>query len=326
MNIFLEKEFIENFELMYVDNAHIIEWELLYTLFTEYTNINLFINTKEEDFEKIIKSSQILITLSDINPNIKIYSDLKNEIQNSNAIQTLVFTEYEKDWFKEIDCNTILHFTYSNFAEKLKEFIKRNHLEFDLSDKESKFNWKLFHFIADSSNVIFISDPYILKDKDGQKISQNLIPLLKNNLRNDQKYKVFIISDLKGVKVDKILQVLYSKLADFKIKFYIINIIKDNKIMNFHDRLLYTNYSITTSGIGFNIDPKKTYNSEISTKTIFYKKTYKKYVNHFMLIGKYIDKLEKYSDYNNSFKTNTDSLYEEYRSLNIIMSNNDRDI
>ncbi len=318
MNVFIEKEFIDNFELMYSDNAHLIEWDLLHVLFTQYTNINLFINSTGEDFEKVIKSSEILMKLSDNNPNIQPYSDLKNKIQNSNSVQTLVFTEKEKDWFKEIDCKTILHFTYSDFADKLKEFINRNDLEFDLSDKESEFNWNLFHFIADSSNVIFISDPYVLKDKDGQKISQNLIPLLRNNLNKDQTYKVFIISDLSDVKVDKILQLLNSKLTDFKIEFYIINIIKGSKPMDFHDRLLYTNYSITTSGIGFNIDSNKTYNSEVSTKTIFYKKTYKKYVNHFKMIGEYIDKLEKYQDYSNTYKTNTEKLYNDYRSLNII--------
>ncbi len=318
MNIFIEKEFIENFEIMYSDNAYLVEWKLLYVLFTEYTNINLFINSTNEDFENVIKSSEILLKLSDINPNIQPYSDLKNEIINSNSVQTLVFTETEKDWFKEIDCSTILHFTYSDFADKLKEFIKNNQLEFDLSDRECEFNWNLFHFIANSSNFIFISDPYILKDKDGQKISHNLIPLLRNNLHKDQSYKVFIICDLADVKVNKILQALYSKLADFDFKFYFINIIKGSKPMYLHDRLLYTNYSITTSGIGFNIDSNKTYNSEVLTKTIFYKKTYKKYVNHFKLIGEYIDKLEKYTDYSNTFKTNTDTLYKEYRNLNII--------
>lgn len=320
MNIFLEKEFINNFYIEYEENSHIEEWKLLYILFTEYNNIKLFINTTNEEFEEVIESNEILMKLSDINPNIQPYSDLKNEIKNSNSVQTLVFTEKEKDWFKEIDSNIILHFTYSDFEDKLKEFIERNHLEFDLSDKDSNFNWDLFHFIADSSNVIIISDPFILKDKDNQKISKNLIPLLMNNLHKDQTYKVFIISNLKDVKVDKILQVLNSKLAAFDILLYIINIIDDiNKPMELHDRLLYTNYSITTSGIGFNINPNKTYNSEILTKTIFHKKTYKKYVNHFKLIGEYIDKLEKFTDYENSFKTNTDKLYEEFRSLNVII-------
>lgn len=318
MNVFIEKEFIENFEIMYSDNAHLFEWKLLYVLFTEYTNINLFINSTDEDFEKVINNSEILRKLSDINPNIKLYSDLKKEIQNSNSVQTLVFTEKEKDWLNKFDNQAILHFTYGDFAYKLNSFINKYQVEIDLSDKEIKFNWSVFNFLSEKSNFIFITDPYILKDNSGQKIKDNLIPLLNNNLNKTKHYKIFIISELSDINVKDKLRKLYSGLANPNVKIYLINRFKGIDKGAFHDRLLYSNYSITTSGIGFNINSNKNYNSEVSTKTIFYKKTYKKYINHFKLIGEYIEKLEKYSDYNNSFKTNEDNLYQKYRSLNII--------
>ncbi len=316
MNVFIEKEFIENFEIEYDSYSNVSEWKILYTLFTEYTNLNWFLNCTEDSYEEVISNSEILTKLSDINPNIKLYSDLEQELKSVNSIQTLVFTEEEKEWNNKY--NTILPFTFSNFVEELRYFLKKHNLEFDLSDHTSKFNWDLFHFLSEKNHIVFITDPYILIDESGQKIKDNLLPLLKENLDENKEYKVFILTEIQDKETARQkTRFLDSSLAKFKVKFFLINRLRNIETMTFHDRLLYTNYSITTSGIGFNIRTNKPTNSEILTSTIFEKKTYKKFVNHFKLIGKYIMKLEKYTDYADSFKTNNDNLYKEFSQLDI---------
>ena len=85
--------------------------------------------------------------------------------------------------------------------------------------------------------------------------------------------------------------------------FFLIPRNKRLEKFEFHDRLIYTNYSMTKSGKGFNLNNIKLINSEVITSSIFNKKTYKKYLNHFDSIQEYIFTLK--TVYNNKFNNNT---------------------
>jgi hypothetical protein len=318
MKIFIEKEFIENFEIEFSDNKYSDAWKKLYLLFTEYPNIECYIDTDEENHNEVIDGSEILRKLSDINPRIFPIKGFKEAIVKEWSDQTLVFTAQERDWFKELKDLPVLFFSYDDFEEKLSNFIQKTHKKFDLSDLETKFDWKYFGFISDDNNILFFSDTYVLADKSGQRIKDNLLQLLNKNLNKNKSYKVFILTKFQNVDVDNKFQFLNSELGGYAVKIYLINRIESIENIVFHDRLLYTNYTITESPYGFNLKRNKPVNSEVTTSSIFEKYTYKKYLNHMNRLNEYIQVLEGYADYNNTTKVIPSKTFEEFDKLNLL--------
>ncbi len=89
MRVFVEKEFIENFEIEFPDKEHSDAYRRLYVLFTEYTNLVCYINKDEDSLEKTIEESEILTKLTDINPRIFPCEDLKAEIVSGRSLLSL---------------------------------------------------------------------------------------------------------------------------------------------------------------------------------------------------------------------------------------------
>lgn len=170
MKIFIELEFIENFEIEFSERKNSQSFKIIYSIFTEYTNIECFLNIDDDKLEVVISDSELLTKLADNNPRIHTRVNLKESVFREKSIQTLVFTAEKRDWFNELEKESILFFTYNDFEPKISEFIERTHKKFDLSDLKTKFDWKYFEFISIYNGIVFFSDPYILVDNDGKKL------------------------------------------------------------------------------------------------------------------------------------------------------------
>jgi hypothetical protein len=229
--------------------------------------------------------------------------------------QTLVFTKDEKKWFSDLKKLGILCFSYNNYEREIKTFIDKTTFKIDLSDSDQiPVDWKVFQFLGNYSNFIILSDPYILNNGSGQKIKENLIPLLKENLNVNNFYSLFIITEVDkdiNTKVKKI----YSALNGFKIKIFVFNRLREIENMILHDRLLYSNYTISNSGIGFNLKYSKPVNSNLESASIFEKFTYKQQKNHLSELVRYIDKLEKSAHATNPYRTNNLHAFEAFRRI-----------
>ena len=81
------------------------------------------------------------------------------------------------------------------------------------------------------------------------------------------------------------------------------------------DDLQYTNFSITESGIGFNLKIHKPINSQITSESILEKYTYNRYKSHIKKLKVYISKLEQIEQYGNPYKVNTKKAYEEFGKI-----------
>jgi hypothetical protein len=192
MDLFVEKEFIEEFELDYDCSNHKTEIQrILHSVFTEFPGISLFLNAPDS----FIIDSRILSVFSDINLNITFEFDFESCF-NSNPVpsfQTLVFTKEEKSWFPELRKQGALCFSYQNYEREIEKFINDTTFKVDLADEENiPVNWNIFHFLGKHTSFLILSDPYILNDGSRQKIKENLIPLLKENLKLNHFYSIFI--------------------------------------------------------------------------------------------------------------------------------------
>lgn len=316
MDLFVEKNFFEEFELEYYCSDHKTESQLiLFQLFNQYNYIRLYTDASE----KLLEESELLSRLTDNNASVRFEVDIDRYFQNFSGkiFQTLIFTKEPRNWFSELRSKGALCFSLCDYECGIKDFINATHLKIDLSDPENlPFKWNKFRFIYEHSNVLIISDPYILADKSQQEIRNNLIPLLKENLNKDHHYLAFIFTDVGDDKslADK-LQKIHSALADYNVKLFVFNRLKQITHLDFHDRIIYSNYTISESGIGFNLTHFKRANSQLISSSIFEKYTYKRFCIHFSELATYISKLEKFNHLNNPFKTNSAKAYAEFSEL-----------
>ena len=308
MDLFVEKGFIENFEIEFDKEKNTDIQRVVYNIFTQYTNIKLFIDISEVELKGFIEQSELLTSFLNYNINIFTYVDLKETIINSKSFQKIVLTEETKEWFNDFKQSPTLCFSYSSFEKEIRKIIENSDFKIDLSEK-GKFNWDRFNFLKHNVNSIIISDPYIFNKES--EIKNNLVQLLINNMNENIEYNIFIITDLsiepdervvEGIK--KKIDIVNSGLANYKANIFLFNRIGAIEDMDAHDRLLYSNYVIVSSGKGFNINPKKSINSEIISNSIFSKYTYRRLNNHIIYMKKYIKRLRKYEQLNKPFKTN----------------------
>jgi transposase len=316
MDLFVEKGFIENFEIEYDPEKCSKVQAIIYNIFSEYPRIQLYIDVREDEIDSFIYNSQLLLNISNYNPSFRCIDDFYKQITTyGSSYQTIIFTEEKRDWFSKLN-TSCLCFTWNNYEESINQFINKTHFKKDSSDIKFPFNWKTFEFLESNTSFLLFSDSYILSNKDGQKIKDNLAMLLKENLDEKNEYKIFLITDLNDAKdaVESKLSELNRILANYKTKIYAFNRLKEIEKLLMHDRILYTNYTLTDIGIGFNIS-KKPSNSLIATESIFEKFTYKRLNNHMLEIRDYISKLETWEDYNKPYKTNTKNAYKEFRDI-----------
>jgi hypothetical protein len=298
MELFIEKEFLEDFE---IDSEKNPIKEVVKNIITNYGDKQVFINYDEKDFVQLKNEYEFFALICNTTVPIPV-SDIKESVKKSNFLQTLVFTKKEENWFEEIENKGALCFSFDNYEQKIKIIIDNLHFRIDLSEQFNGWSF-LDVFKTISYNKIIVTDGYVLVDSDGQKMEENIIPILKklsdaclNNISI-----TFFTKELKPIsnqakyireKAKKRIKKFDSLFANINVKFKIINS-SLNFGIDLHDRNIATNFSLLDSGKGLNLIPYKNSNSQIISETIFEKYTYNRLNSILRQQNKYIEKLNK---------------------------------
>lgn len=307
MELFIEKEFLDNFYLA-VDNDRLTKGEEVFIkILTEYGDKAVFIDydvTTPEELQSL-KQDNLYFALAFNTSTPKSIVSVKDYLfTHSHFKQTLVFMNKDQEWFGEAECKGALCFSFGNYEQKIKTIIDQLHFKIDLS--ASFLGWSFLEsFKVLNYNSIVISDRYILTDKENQNIADNIIPLLSKIIRNPERevnIKIFTkdlnpISDAckhQKEKARKRYQKLNSAFLKYKTKFYII--LNDFPLNDYdykmHDRYLATNFSLLDCGEGFNLIPHKGSDSQIISETIFDIYTYKRLNNLKKMRALYVQRLQ----------------------------------
>jgi hypothetical protein len=286
MELYIEKKFLDDFFADYSDVEIKVK---LKNVFIEYGTKQVYIDYKSEGFHQFIEDNPFfeMMASNDISP-MPVESIEQDLFKNSNFNQTLVFTQKEKSWFNKAESMGALCFSFDNYEKKIKSIINQLHFKIDLGETFNGWDF-LDAFSTINYNKITITDGYVLGDKSNQKMSDNIIPILKRlvspHLTNLS--ITFFTKDLKPLSNQakhikeqaKKRCVKFNRLfANFKVNFKIINSALDAGV-DLHDRNIATNFSLLDSGKGLNLIPHKTSNSQIISETIFEKYTYNRLNN-----------------------------------------------
>ena len=307
MELYIEKEFLDNFYLEYDEDKLTPGQQALSCILKEYGEVDWFIDTEINDaetLEKLKLSNPFIAYRATYAPPIPVKSIKNHFFKNSRCRQTLIFTDNEEPWHKEAESTGALCFSSENFQNKIEGIIKKAHFKIDLS--EDFKNWDFFNSVNQIPfNELLINDNYILTDKSQQLMDKNIIPFFKLLLDNkkDSEIKCHIFTkDLNPTQpkgddqiweaVEKRHKKLNSGLANFKKKIRIVNNSVQTDHYDLHDRVLLTNFFSIDSGKGFNLIPHKKSNSQVVVETIFDKYTYKRIKNHLKIYEEYLKRFE----------------------------------
>ena len=145
----------------------------------------------QKTWSELKQENPFFAFITDTFPPIPI-SNFKEHFQTSRHRQTIILSEKDKDWFNEAEHNGALCFTLENYQEKIERLLEEGTVRIDLFDKFPGWESLKFHNLF-PFNEIVISDGYILSDKSGQKIEDNIIPLLNVLLEKTGKTKPTIV-------------------------------------------------------------------------------------------------------------------------------------
>ena len=300
MKLFIDKDFLDDFYIDY-DSSRIAE--IVKNIIINYGDKTVFINysNNESDFLMLKSENEFFALICNTTIPIPI-DDIGNSVKESEFNQTLVFTKKREDWFEEMESKGALCFCFNDYKKKINTIIDALHFKIDLS--KPFIGWQFLEsFNTLNFETINVSDRYILTDKDHQKISDNIVPLLQKMVLNkDGEISINIftkdlnpISDSafhKEEKAKKRYEKLNSVFAASKTKFTII--LNDFPIIDYklHDRYIATNFSLMDCGMGFNLMPNHTSDSQIISETIFEKYTYDRLKNLTKIQSAYLLKLK----------------------------------
>ena len=296
MELFIEKEFLEDFEIDFDQNP--IK-EIVKEIITSYGDKRVYINYNQNNFAVLKVEYEFFALICNTTVPLPVES-IETLVKKSNCLQTLVFTKKEESWHKEMESKGAWCFSFDNYQTKIKSLIDKLHIKVDLSIPFN--NWNTLDFSTIPFNSVQITDGYILKDD--KNIKENLIPLIASFV-NLGKEKITIDLLVKEIgfkmateekkkefakKQHGKLNSKFSKLINLKI--YLSNLISD---IDLHDRTVVTNFSILDSGVGFSIVNKKISNSQMISSSIFEKYTYDRLRRLKPYHQKYINKLNSNS-------------------------------
>ena len=268
MILFIEKQFIEEFFKEYnFDNKKANEdgYNILNDILTIYSEKKIYFDCSIDEITKQVEKNPFW-------RNIKNYSDFystkgpfesffKNQ-SNFKFRQTIVLTKKQLsiDCKEYINLQGALSFSYEDFNEKICKQLED--YEFDISLTQG-FSWNLFErFNTPEINSVLIADNYILQNKEDHLYK--LLEIFFSNRNKSQKIEVVIITkpdDPKDInKCNQQKKSIEQDLVD-KYRIYIdVKLVNSNFGINsgikndidFHDRILYSNFSSIFCGIGFN--------------------------------------------------------------------------
>lgn len=304
LNIYIEKEFLDDFYLEYDEEKVSKVQTIVYKMLVDYPETKWFLDYdigSIEEFQKLKLENPIIASKTANNVAPQSIKSIKEEVlKQAEGKTSIVFTAKEQDWFDEAEKQGVLCFSHENFEKEINEIIDTYHYKIDLS--ENDFNWNKLKFIS-TFNEIKINDNYILVDKAAQKIDENISPLLKDviddydRIANIEIYTKNLNPLQPGgdqqVKeaAQKKSQKLNRVFANYKAKFKIINNSVSTISFNFHDRMILTNFQIIDCGKGFNLIPHNVSNSQIVSETIFELYSYKRLKNLTSAHNKYLKRI-----------------------------------
>lgn len=280
MEIYIEKEFLDNFNS---DYRHTEIYSLLRKVFIEYGNKKVFINyftNSPEDLLKQQLENELLgfISKEDAAPT-EVENIKEHLFNNSNFEQTLVFMQNKELWFDKAIERGALCFYFDNYEAKIKEILMIcASIKIDLSEKFPGWqSFKDLRFIP--KNRILLNDKYILTKN---AIVRNYIPLVCSILAQNTKAKLEVYTDyLNNHSFDQ--NAIYSNLCKEFEKTHSLDIEIIHLMQypfKFHDRILYSNFFIIECPIGFDFKEWEKSNSKLTVETIFDKFNYKRISNH----------------------------------------------
>lgn len=300
MELYIEKEFLDNFFLDYNEENPSQAQKILRTIFREYGGKKSLLTYRIDstaELEILKQENPFFAELAIHFPPIEIECIKEHYFNRSNAYQTLILTNKEQEWFEKAEEKGAICMATASYENKIRDFIELSHFRMDLS--EDFKGWDFFDFCQKTPfNFIMINDNYILSDKMNQKMDKNIIQLLKQMLKNrkiETKIKVFTkdFNPDKPGTPDQVNQAalkkhnkLNSALGNYKKSIQTIN----NNLPtghDLHDRVILSNYFMIDSGKGFNLLPHKKSNSQVVSESIFNKYTYKRLKNHLKMMDEY---------------------------------------
>lgn len=277
MNVYLDKDFLADFEKLNADSDNI--YQIVKNIFTEYPQVKLFsnININIEniyEFEDAKKNSEIINLYSSKNSFVPEFLDIEESLEKID----IVFCYKQETWFKKAKEKGVLCFHFDNFRARISEIVKIYHYRIDLLEP---FTFELLKFVPPITKIE-IEDNYILVDGDNQKIKDNLVPLLEiitKKAVDTLEVDIFtIVQQKKQVYEDAekfIITRFCPEVNSLKsVRFRLLDVSSQKDF--FHDRMILSNFQIIESGKGFNLLPYKESNSIITSCTIFDFFTYKR--------------------------------------------------
>ncbi|AIY12553.1 hypothetical protein [Cellulophaga baltica] len=304
MVIYIEKEFLDNFYLDYNENCN--SKLILATIFSTYGDVKYFIDIPINSADELehLKSENIYFAcLSQYLPPISVNSIKDHFFSRDKNDQVIIFTNESKEWHLQAEKKGALCFSFLNYVEKIKAIQEKVNKKIDLSQPFS--GWEFINsFDCLPVNRITLNDGYVLTDKSGAKIRNNLFSIIKALLENRDldvvDFKIFTkdLNPLRPGTPDQIIKaskerlaLLNSYFARYKMKVQIVNNSLKSEF-DFHDRFLLSNYFFIDCPRGFNLMPYKVSNSQIITQTIFDKYSYNRLKNLNKMHCDYLASLE----------------------------------
>lgn len=306
MDIYLEKEFLDNLYLSFDEPEYFQSKQTLIELLTKYGNINYIIDVEinePEDLEMLKRNnpyfSYVFESSSVINT-----SSLEEHFSNRKDIdQVLILGDKLEEWHKNAEKLGALYLNFNNYGKKLDLIREKCTVKIDLS--ENFEGWTVLQDLSPIPiNRVLINDGYILTDKRAHTISQNLNSIINNLFKQRSNSNVsfhIFTKDLNPKRPGTDEQIkneartkkvaLLNYFNKYGLSFQIIN--NDLKRgYDFHDRILLSNYFLIDCPRGFNLIPYKQSNSQISIETIFDKYSYKRICNLKEMHKKYMKSLD----------------------------------
>lgn len=288
MEIYIEKIFLDDFYLN-LNDPPTKQDECLLTIFSKYGDANKYIDVNvdsAQNLENLKNDNPVFSSLFDAGSLIIKDSDLffKHIKTSGNTNAKLVFCHEVRDWFVNAEKFGCVCFSFENYSEKIKNFLD---FHFELSFFIEKFEgWSSLQQLSlFPNNDLFLNDDFILTDKQGQKIDDNIIPLFKNILPGNSKTTAHIFTENFNAKPDtsekrtekakKVYQRLIKNCSNSNNEFVIYSKSSmPNPGIVLHGRTVLSNYFKIYSPKGLNLMPFKKSNEIFRVKTIFDKRTY----------------------------------------------------
>lgn len=328
INLILQNEFVDN--LFFFNSDSEVKNDLYEFIISDFSGYDLICDFNDEyDYNRALQENPIWELLIDkinsVKFNGKLSSCLYEDVFYENIGEhNLFLTRYDKGECEKLSQSRgYLFLSEDNIDNVWVNYTKdkrTNSLKVSNSDiipDILRLNcWdKLNQYLSPLTSIV-IFDKYILNDSSGQKMTDNLFPLLEKLLQNmlkTNKVTISIICEPKGWDIVNRHTMLNSFIESLGYTSVKVNIIKHCKafypqgLEGLHGRVILTNYLHIRSDDSFNFFCKNRVNNDADVKVNFNLSSINKcfYEKDLMDLKKYVKRLSN----------NPNNPKEEYRIL-----------